>query len=434
MAPLPLPNRTQEAYCSRVTGLPAAARTFLLVAAAEETGDLGVILRAAEALGVAAGAVDAAERSGLIAIQRLAVRFQHPLVRAAVYQGATFAERGTAHGALAYVLAREPDADRRAWHRAAAATGPDESIAAGLEHTAARAQQRLGYATAVIALERAARLTPHPADRARRLVAAATAAMQAGRAEAATTLAHQALRLTTEPTALAKIATVRAWVAMERGSLRSAHELLVSGGAPIVGLDPVSVTAMLREAVRAGWWAGDAKLVQDAVSVLKPVLASADPERGALLCAGLRGMADPASRAPRPGHAAAAGCRGRRGQRPPAQLDVRDYAGTFAMLVGDFDASRALLLSTAEGCRSQGMLRALPLVHLHLSYTEFRLNRFRAAAASAAEGLRLARETGQPIHIAGLHAVLALLAAVRATSRFAGTWPDRLWTGSLARS
>lgn len=413
LAPLPLPNRIQEAYYSRVTGLPAAARTFLLVAAAEETGDLGVILRAAEALGVTAGAVDAAERSGLIAIQRLAVRFQHPLVRAAVYQGATFAERGTAHGALACVLAGEPYADRRAWHRAAAATGPDESIAAGLEHTAARAQQRLGYATAVIALERAARLTPLPADRARRLVAAATAAMHAGRAEAAITLADQALRLTTEPTDLARIATVRAWVAMERGSLRSAHELLVSGAAPIVGLDPASVTAMLRDAVRAGWWAGDAKLVQDAASVLRPMLARADPERGALLCAGLQGIADLLAGHPDRAMPPLQDVVTAAGRVPPAQLDVRDYAGTFAMLVGDFDASRALLLSTEEGCRSQGMIRALPLVHLHLSYTEFRLNRFRAAAASAAEGLRLAHETGQPIHIAGLHAVQALLAAVR---------------------
>ena len=411
LAPLPLPNRIQEAYFSRVTGLPAPARTFLLVAAAEETGDLGVILRAAEVLGVTADAVDAAERSGLVAIHRLAVRFQHPLVRAAVYQGATFAERGAAHGALARVLVGEPDADRRAWHRAAAATGSDESIAAELEHTAARAQQRLGYATAAIALERAARLTPQPPDRARRLVAAATAAMHAGRADAAVTLADQALRLTTEPAALARIATVRAWVAMEGGSLRSAHELLVTGAAPIVGLDPVSATAMLKDAVRAAWWVGDAKLVQDAASVLRPALASVGSERAAFVCDGLQAMADllaghPDRAVPRLQDVVAAARR-----VPPAQLDVRDTAATFAMLVGDFDASRALLLSTAEGCRSQGMIRSLPLVHLHLAYAEFRLNRFRAAAVSAAEGLRLAYDTGQPVHIAGLHAVLALLAA-----------------------
>jgi DNA-binding CsgD family transcriptional regulator len=97
---------------------------------------------------------------------------------------------------------------------------------------------------------------------------------------------------------------------------------------------------------------------------------------------------------------------------PPEELDARDTAGTFAMLVGDFDASRALSLSTAEGYRSQGMIRSLPLVHLHLAYAEFRLNRFRAAAVSATEGLRLAHDTGQPVHVAGLHAVLALLAAV----------------------
>jgi DNA-binding CsgD family transcriptional regulator len=333
-------------------------------------------------------------------------------VRAAVYQGATFAERSAAHGALARVLIGEPDADRRAWHRAAAATGPDESIAAGLEHTAARAQQRLGYAAAAIALERAARLTPEPPDRARRLVAAATAAMHAGRAGAAITLADQALRLTAEPAALARIATVRAWVAMERGSLRSAHELLVAGAAPIVGLDPVSATAMLRDAVRAGWWAGDARLVQDAATLLRPALAGTGSERAALVCDGLQAMADLLAghpdRAVPPLRNVVAAAR----RDPPAELDARDTTGTFAMLVGDFDASRALLLSTAEGCRSQGKIRSLPLVHWHLAYTEFRLNRFRAAAVSATEGLRLAHDTDQPVHIAGLNAVLALLAAV----------------------
>jgi hypothetical protein len=67
-APLPLPRRLQQSYYSQVAALPAPTRTFLLVAAAEETGDLGLVRRAAHALGVAATAADAAERSGLIAV------------------------------------------------------------------------------------------------------------------------------------------------------------------------------------------------------------------------------------------------------------------------------------------------------------------------------------------------------------------------------
>src|SRR6185312_2772168 len=162
-APLPLPRRLQQSYYRQAAALPAPTRAFLLVAAAEETGDLGLVRRAAQALGVPATAADAAERSGLIVVNAPAVAFRHPLVRAAVYQGATSAERGAAHAALAAALhdpmGGAPDADRHAWHQAAAAAGPDEGVAAALEQAADRARQRLGHAAAAAALERAARLT-----------------------------------------------------------------------------------------------------------------------------------------------------------------------------------------------------------------------------------------------------------------------------------
>src|SRR5207237_1337249 len=171
---------------------------------------------------------EAAERSGLIVVRASKVAFRHPLVRAAVYQGATSAERGAAHAALAGALddplAGEPDADRRAWHLAAAAAGPDERVAAALEQAADRARQRLGHAAPAAAPDRAARLTPAQPDRARRLIAAAGAALDAGRPDAAAALAGQGLSLTTEPGALAEIARVRAWVAMERGAMHRVHE------------------------------------------------------------------------------------------------------------------------------------------------------------------------------------------------------------------
>src|SRR4029077_11020077 len=99
-APLPLPRRLQQSYYRQVAALPAPTRTFLLWAATEETGDLGLVRHAAQALGVPATAADAAERSGLIAADTQVVAFRHPLVRSAVYQGATSAERGAAHAAL----------------------------------------------------------------------------------------------------------------------------------------------------------------------------------------------------------------------------------------------------------------------------------------------------------------------------------------------
>jgi DNA-binding CsgD family transcriptional regulator len=411
-APLPLPRRLQQSYYRQVAALPAPTRTFLLVAAAEETGDLGLVRRAAQALGVPAAAADAAERSGLIAVGASEIAFRHPLVRAAVYQGATSAERGAAHAALAGALddplAGEPDADRRAWHLAAAAAGPDERVAAALEQAADRARQRLGHAAAAAALERAARLTPAQPDRARRLIAAAGAALDAGRPDAATALADQGQLLTTDPGALAEIARVRAWVAMERGAMHRVHELVVAGAGPIAGSDPLAAAAMLRLGAVAGWWAGDAKLVQDAAERMTTLGRSeAVPGPGAL-----QAMADllagrPAAAVPRLAEVVAAVRRGGR-----EQLAVRFYAANMALLIGDFDSARDLMLSTAQACRTQGVIRFLAPLSLGLSCANFCLTRFRAATEDATEGLRLAQDTGQPVREAGLYSMLALLAAI----------------------
>src|SRR6266568_969550 len=413
-APLPLRRRIQQSYYRQVAGLPPATRTFLLVAAAEESGDLSLLRRAAQSLGVPVAAADAAERSGLIIVDADAVAFRHPLVRAAVYQGATSAERGAAHAALAgaldHPLAGEPNADRRAWHRAAAATGPDEQVAAGLERAAARARQRLGHAAAAAALERAARLTPGRPDKARRLIAAAGAALDAGQPDAAIALAGQGQPLTAEPGDLAEIARVRAWVAMERGAMHSVHDYVVAGAEPIAGSDPAAASALLMLGSIAGWWAGDAKLVQDAADRMAR-LARPGPS-GPAGPGAIQAMADllagrPAAAVPRLTALVAAARRD-----PPAQLDVRFYAANMAMLTGDFESARDLMLSTVQACRAQGMIRFLAPVSLGLSYANFGLTRFRAATEAATAGLRLAQETGQPVRVAGLHSMLALLAAV----------------------
>ena len=139
--------------------------------------------RAAELLGIGAGAVAPAADAGLLAIGER-VTFRHPLVRSAVYRAAPPADRRAAHQALAVATDPQADPDRRAWHRAQATLGPDEEVAAELERSAGRAEARGGLAAAAAFLERSAALTLDPARRAERALAAAQATYQAGAFEA----------------------------------------------------------------------------------------------------------------------------------------------------------------------------------------------------------------------------------------------------------
>src|SRR5262249_1057973 len=136
---VPPTTSVEETYLERVRSLPPPTRDVLLVAAAEVTGDRATIARAAETLGLADDALVHAERRGLVGVGRARVDFRHPLVRSAVYRGSSFLERERAHRALAAALERPDDADRRAWHLAAATVGPDADVADELERTATRA-------------------------------------------------------------------------------------------------------------------------------------------------------------------------------------------------------------------------------------------------------------------------------------------------------
>ena len=177
---LPLPHRIEQDFLRRAEGLPRPTRLLLVVAAAEPTGDPVLLRRAAGRLGISAQAAAApAAEAGLLEFGAR-VRFQHPLVRAAAYQSASLGDRQLVHGALAKATDPQPDPDRRAWHRAQAAPGPDEDVAAELERSADLAQSRGGLSAAAAFLERAAALTPDPARRAERALAAAQAKIGAG--------------------------------------------------------------------------------------------------------------------------------------------------------------------------------------------------------------------------------------------------------------
>src|SRR3954469_14595777 len=172
---MPLVSRLEQRFVGQLEGLPEPTRRLLLLAAAEPVGDVTLLLRAAERLGIGPDALAPARAQGLIDIGPR-VRFRHPLVRSAAYRSASDLDRRDVHRALADATDPEHDPDRRAWHRAHAAAGPDETVADELQRSASRARARGGVAAAAAFLGRAADLTPDPARRGERALAAAQAA------------------------------------------------------------------------------------------------------------------------------------------------------------------------------------------------------------------------------------------------------------------
>ncbi|MGP4098992.1 helix-turn-helix transcriptional regulator [Nonomuraea sp. KM90] len=400
-ARLPLPHRIQQAYEQRIRELPAPTQTLLALAAAEESGDLTVIFAAAAALGLPVAALDSADAAGLVTVSAPTWSFRHPLIRAAAYQNATYSQRLELHRALADVLTGELDADLRAWHLAAAATGPDAQVAEALERAAVRARERTGFSAAASALTRAAQLTPDVAERGRRLVLAAETAELAGRTEHALALADEAERLTPE----LRPAALRARIAFESGSLRTACDILIEAAGKN---DTETAAAMLSDAVRAAFyagepgWAGQARTRLDKLPLPRDALARLMAAGVTLLLTGAVEEALPSCRA----YVA----RVRRAPDAPAMM--RSNAASLAILVGDFDASRTLSMSLTEECRARGMIGWMPLALATLSVAELYRGRFRDSALAAAEGLRVAEDTGQLHRLAHQQGVLAWLAAV----------------------
>ena len=188
---LPIGRRLEEHFLSQARLLTPSAQTFLLIAAAETSGQLAMVRRAATLLGTEPDGEDAAVASGLIATGSK-VEFRHPLIRSAVYAGGPDADRRRVHEALASLIDPTLDPDRRARHRAAAARLPDEGLARELEDAAARAGQRGGYAAEASFLVKAAQLTPEVENRAARLLRASAAALTSGAPARAAALLEEA--------------------------------------------------------------------------------------------------------------------------------------------------------------------------------------------------------------------------------------------------
>jgi len=222
--PLPLSDRLSAVLTSRFAALPETARAALVLAAVADGPDLHIA--ASHGAGPDARALTPAEQLGLVKVDRTGLQFSHPLVRSAIYHSAPFAQRAAAHRQLAEALHDEPD--RRAWHLAAAALQPDEHVASLLEATAAQAQRRGGAAATALAMERAAELSPDHPDQARRLVAAASAAVPTGQGDWVQDLATRALGVTADPELRLAARHYAAWALAWSGRRTAALSALLS--------------------------------------------------------------------------------------------------------------------------------------------------------------------------------------------------------------
>ena len=247
-APL-LESQIEREFVRRIQSLPAGARSLMVVAAVEPVGDAGLLHRAAERLGIDVGPA-VASASELLDVST-DVRFRHPLVRSATYRAASGTDRRAVHRALADSIDPEVDPDRRAWHRAQAAQGPDEDVAAELERSAVRAQARGGAAAVAAFLERASELTGDPGRRSTRALDAAYAKFQAGAFEPATNLLATASADPPDELARARIDVLRGGLAFAQGRGLDAPAPLLRAARRLEKLDGALARETYLEALSA---------------------------------------------------------------------------------------------------------------------------------------------------------------------------------------
>jgi DNA-binding CsgD family transcriptional regulator len=270
---MPLASRIERSFVRQIRSLPGETQRLLLVGAAEPLGDVTLLWRAAERLGTAPDAASPAVTAGLMELG-VRARFRHPLVRSAVCRAAPVAERQAVHRALADATDAETDPDRRAWHRAQGAVGPDEAVARELERCAARAQGRGGVAAGAAFLARAAELTPDPTGRAARALAAAQAKLDAAAPDAAFELLATAEIGPLDPLQRGRLERLRAELAFAKTRGSDAPPLLLEAAKRLEPLDAELARETYLDAFGAAIFAGRESLGGGVVGVAEAARAA----------------------------------------------------------------------------------------------------------------------------------------------------------------
>ena len=394
---VPLTGRLEDSFGRRLDALPDQSRRLVLLAAADPSGDPSLVWRAAGGLGIPAHAATPAVEAGLVEFGPR-VLFRHPLIRSVAYRSASIPGRQEAHAALAAHTDPEADPDRRAWHRAQAAAGPDEEVAAELEYSADRAQARGGLAAAAAFLERSVALTVDPARRVERTLAAAQASLQAGSFRQARDLLAIAEAGPLDEFASARADLLHGQATFAAGLGRDAPPLLLKAAKR---LEPYSLD-LARETYLSAWMAamfagylagaGDLAEVSRAVLALPP--AEDPPQLGDQLLDGLaRLVADgAAAAAPALRQAANAFASGDRSAEDGLRWGWLAQAAAIALW--DEDCWHAVAVRQTQLARDVGSLDQLPIDLAAEAVTVIRSGDFRGATSLIAEADMVAEATG----------------------------------------
>jgi DNA-binding CsgD family transcriptional regulator len=383
--PLPVRTEIERAFLDRVGALTADAQRALLLVAAGDPEDAETLWRALSAAGLAREPIADSERAALLQPGRLL--FCHPLARSAVYQSVRPAERRAAHAALA-ATATEPD--RRAWHLAAAAEGPDEAVAIALEDAAETARRRGGTAAEARALERAAELTVNPETRARRLLSGALAAEAAGWLERAESMLAAVAELTDDEEVRADAIARRSYLLFDRGEFSHAYALASAEARRAPG---ITASAATSGAMRILWRRFEMRRALSMADEVWGARSPDDPNLDLDLMVAwiwsLGGRVDEA-------HALA---RASVARTDPGTWLAIEF-GTVLLYVEDYPAARSTLEHVVESLRKAGAPGLLSYALDQLAKLETRVANLMRAYVLELESLQLTEPLGNEVGLA----------------------------------